>query len=94
MRIVILDEAQADLAAIDRYIRRDDPAAARRTLRELRDRIRLLADQQELGRGGRWPNTRELIVPPYVIPYRVRNETVEVLRVLHGRRAWPERPAA
>ena len=94
MRIVILDEAQADLAAIDRYIRRDDPAAARRTLRELRDRIDLLAGQQELGRSGRWPNTRELIVPPYVIPYRVRNETVEVLRVLHGRRAWPERPAA
>ena len=94
MRIVILDEAQADLAAIDRYIRRDDPAAARRTLREIRDRIRLLADQPELGRGGRWPNARELIVPPYVIPYRVRNETVEVLRVLHGRREWPERPAA
>ena len=54
----------------------------------------VLADQPELGRGGRWPNARELIVPPYVIPYRVRTGTVEVLRVLHGRREWPERPAA
>jgi toxin ParE1/3/4 len=94
MRIIILDEARDDIGAIERYIRRDSPAAARRVMRELRDRIDLLADQQHLGRNGRWPHTRELVVPPYVIPYQVRNETVEVLRVLHGTREWPDRPAA
>ena len=94
MRIIILDEARDDIGAIERYIRRDSPAAARRVMRELRDRIDLLADQQELGHAGRWPNTRELIVPPYVIPYRVRNGTLEVLRVLHGRREWLDEAAA
>ena len=94
MRIVLLDEARDDLAAIDRYIRRDNPEAARRELRKIRDRIDLLAEQQHLGHAGRWPHTRELVVPPYIIPYRVRGEMVEVLRVFHGAREWPDRAAA
>ena len=35
--------------------------------------------------------TRELIVAgtPYVIPYRVVGDDVEVLAVFHGARRWP-----
>ena len=58
----------------------------------LLDRIELLADEPHRGRAGRWPHTRELVVPPYVIPYRVKGQTVEVLRVFHGAREWPDRP--
>jgi toxin ParE1/3/4 len=34
---------------------------------------------------------RELVVgcAPYVLPYRVRGDVVEILRVLHGRQRWP-----
>jgi toxin ParE1/3/4 len=37
--------------------------------------------------------TRELIVPdtPYVIPYRVRGGSLEVIAVFHGRQQWPKR---
>jgi toxin ParE1/3/4 len=28
---------------------------------------------------------------PYVVAYRVRGETVEILRVFHGARKWPEK---
>jgi len=35
--------------------------------------------------------TRELVVRnlPYIIPYRVRDNTIEILRVLHTSRRWP-----
>ncbi|EGF30708.1 hypothetical protein IMCC9480_982 [Oxalobacteraceae bacterium IMCC9480] len=34
--------------------------------------------------------TRELIIHPnYIIPYRVRENVVEILRVQHVARRWP-----
>ena len=45
-----------------------------------------------MGRPGRLKTTRELIVPgfPYVIRYRIGNETVELLRIHHMAQRWPE----
>jgi plasmid stabilization system protein ParE len=39
------------------------------------------------------PGTRELIVAKtrYIVPYRVRDETVEILRVFHTSRRLPDR---
>jgi toxin ParE1/3/4 len=53
-----------------------------------------LATLPERGRPGRWPGTRELVIArtPFVLAYRLADGTVQILRVLHGRRAWPERP--
>jgi toxin ParE1/3/4 len=44
-----------------------------------------------MGRPGRVVGTRELIVPdtPYIIPYRVRGERLELIAVFHGRQKWP-----
>ena len=55
--------------------------------------VALLAEQPGMGRPGRVPGTRELIVPRtrYIVPYRVRGETVEVLRVFHTSRRLPDR---
>jgi toxin ParE1/3/4 len=46
-----------------------------------------------MGRPGRVTGTRELVVDgtPYILPYRVRNRVVQILRVLHGARRWPQR---
>ena len=43
------------------------------------------------GRVGRVDGTRELPVPPgpYIVVYRFRNETVEVISLEHGAREWP-----
>ena len=43
------------------------------------------------GRAGRKPNTRELVVPntPYFVLYRIKDEMLEILRVIHGARKWP-----
>jgi toxin ParE1/3/4 len=42
---------------------------------------------------GRVLGTRELVVPdtPYIIPYRVRRERLELIAVFHGRQKWPVR---
>jgi toxin ParE1/3/4 len=92
--IVWSQEAVEDLAAIRAYIAEDDPEAARRiALRIIHSIEDLLSGNPEMGRPGRVPGTRELVVPrtPYVVPYRVRNNRIQVLRVYHGARKWPER---
>jgi toxin ParE1/3/4 len=45
-----------------------------------------------MGRPGRVPGTRELVVSdtPFILPYRVRDSAVEILAVFHGARQWPE----
>lgn len=44
-----------------------------------------------LGRAGRKSNTRELMFHglPYLAIYRLRDEIVEILRILHGAQNWP-----
>lgn len=72
------------------HIARDDPAAARRALDRVRLAVETLTKYPAMGRPGRVPLTRELVVPgtPFVVVYRVRSD-VEVIRVLHGAQSWP-----
>jgi toxin ParE1/3/4 len=53
----------------------------------------LLAKTPEMGRPGRVPGTRELVIPrtPFIVPYRLQGNTIQILRVYHGARRWPER---
>lgn len=55
--------------------------------------VDLLQTQPHIGRPGRVVGTRELVVPgtPYIIPYRVRRERLELIAVFHGRRKWPRK---
>jgi plasmid stabilization system protein ParE len=75
------------------YIAADDPAAARLVVARVLEAVAQLADQPGLGRPGRVPSTRELVVARtrYVVPYRVKRDTVEILRVFHTSRRLPKR---
>jgi toxin ParE1/3/4 len=86
-----LKRALANVEAEAKYIARDNPAAAQRIVRAVEQAVELLARHPALGRPGRVEGTRELVVPgtPYLIPYRVREGRVEVLRVFHAARKWP-----
>ena len=44
------------------------------------------------GRPGRLPQTRELVVSgtPYFIPYRINDDRLQIIAVIHGARQWPE----
>ena len=71
----------------------DDVRGARVVVERVLNAIDLLQEQPGIGRPGRIPGTRELVVPKtgYLVPYRVRGDTVEVLRVLHTSRRPPKR---
>jgi toxin ParE1/3/4 len=88
-----LKRALANLDAEAAFIALDDPAAAARVVDTIAGTIDLLARHPGLGRPGRVEGTRELVVAdtPYLVPYRVRNNVVEILRVFHGTRRWPQK---
>ncbi len=75
------------------YIAADDPAAARLVVGRVLQAVGQLAEQPSLGRPGRVPGTRELVVAGtrYLVPYRVKRDAIEVLRVFHTSRKLPTR---
>jgi addiction module RelE/StbE family toxin len=86
MQIVWTGQAISDLADIEDYIAQDKPQAAVRVANHLVSSVEHLAEFPQLGREGRRPGTRELIILPYVITYRLRAEQLEILSVWLGRR--------
>jgi plasmid stabilization system protein ParE len=53
--------------------------------------VDLLENYPEMGRPGRIPGTRELVLKPlpFLLAYRIRSRHIEVLALLHGARKWP-----
>ncbi len=51
-----------------------------------------LGDHPKIGRIGRVAGTYELVIPgiPYIVPYRIQNQEVQILSVFHTSRKWPE----
>jgi toxin ParE1/3/4 len=94
MNIVWSPEAIEDLLSLRAYIAEDNPAAARRVVLHVLESIeQLLPDNPQIGRAGRVSGTRELVIPrtPYIVPYRFQRTTIQILRVYHGARGWPDR---
>lgn len=85
--------AVSDLHHVREYIRKDNPIAAEKVGARIEETVSYLALYPELGRQGRRPNTRELIMAdlPYRIVYRVVGNVVQILRVYHTKRKWPHR---
>lgn len=93
MRVRWLRTALRNLEAEASFIAEDDPAAARLVVQRVLMAVATLAAQPALGRPGRVPNTRELVVlrTRYIVPYRIRADTIEILRVFHTSRRLPQR---
>ncbi|MBT9459449.1 MAG: type II toxin-antitoxin system RelE/ParE family toxin [Burkholderiaceae bacterium] len=91
MQIKWLRTALRNLDDEATYIAQDDPAAAGLVVARVLEAVAQLADQPGLGRPGRVPGTRELVVlkTRYLVPYRVQGNIVEVLRVFHTSRRLP-----
>jgi len=81
MRVKWLQKALRNLDAEGPYVAADDDAAAPLVVTRVMAAIDALADQPNLGRPGRMPGTRELMVRQtrYVVPHRMRGETAELL---------------
>jgi toxin ParE1/3/4 len=93
MRVRWLRKALRNLDDEASFVAADDAAAARLVVERVIEAVAQLAEQPGLGRPGRVPGTRELVVSKtrYIVPYRVQGDAIEVLRVFHTSRRLPER---
>jgi toxin ParE1/3/4 len=93
MKVVWFRRAIWDLESAKNYITQDNPVAAQQVVSRIKNAVSLLSEQPGIGRLGRVPNTKELVVDqtPYILSYRVRDKRIEILRVLHAARRWPKR---
>lgn len=91
MKIQITNLAANDLQEINSYIRQDNSAAAARTVMRVLEAIEYLVTYPTMGRTGRVPKTRELVVSgtSFIVVYQVRQQVIFVLRILHAARKWP-----
>lgn len=88
-----LPQAQNDFDEIIDYIAEDSPLAAIEQGDEIENQVAGLLDNRHQGRTGRVKGTRELVIvrTPYIAVYRIKKESIQILRLFHGARLWPER---
>lgn len=93
MNAVWSPRAIRHLTAIRELIERESEIGAAAVATRILDAIELLRTQPQMGRPGRLAGTRELVISgaPYMVPYRVRHERLELLAVFDGRRQWPRK---
>ena len=92
MKIRWTKKAQKNLEQLESYIARDKPTAAVETVLTVVRAVESLIEHPQLGRAGRIHGTRELIIGslPVIVPYRIKDNCVEILRVIHSSMQWPE----
>jgi addiction module RelE/StbE family toxin len=85
------EPAIQSLISIRDYIAKDSPASAARVAAVIVEAALRLKQFPQSGRLGRLEDTRELVVPglPYILPYRVVDDTILILSALHTSRKWP-----
>ena len=93
MQVKWLRKALNNLDEIAEFIAQENPVAAKRVVARLYEATHSLPLHPQMGRPGRVSGTRELALPdlPFIIPYRVHQRTVEILRVFHTSRRLPDR---
>src|SRR5262245_21954880 len=88
LQVIRTEQAEADLEQILDYLEERSPAAAERLAAAIDERCQLLGTVPALGspRDDIRPGLRCVVVQRYVLFYRVTEQAVEVLRILHGSR--------
>lgn len=93
MEVKWLKKALKNLHEEAEYIAKDNPQEAKLVIQRIHQQVSLLIKNPALGRIGRVPETRELVVPKtrYIIPYRVnsKHNLIEILRLFHTSRKQP-----
>jgi toxin ParE1/3/4 len=87
-----LHKALKNLEQAYEYVAADNPDAAVQVVLKIQAAANQLAEFPLLGKVGRVEQTRELVIAhtPYFLVYRVKGKRVEILRVLHGSKRYPD----
>jgi toxin ParE1/3/4 len=75
----------------DYWLREQSEVGADLMLDRIFTRIEALEQHPEIGRKGRIAGTRQLVLRPlpFLIAYRIRKRSIEIVALLHGSRKWP-----
>jgi addiction module RelE/StbE family toxin len=95
LKIEWTETAQSQLLALDAWLFERSSAGAEHVVDRIADRILEIVGSLDrfplAGRPGRVGGTREMVVPStsYIIAYRIHEETLQVLAIMHGAQRWP-----
>lgn len=92
VRIIWTEPAAKALETIQDYIAKDNRRAAWEVAHRVRQAVNQLEEQPKMGRAGRVRGSFELVIQglPYIVPYRIKGNDVQILSVFHSSRKWPE----
>ncbi|MDB9536067.1 type II toxin-antitoxin system RelE/ParE family toxin [Dolichospermum planctonicum CS-1226] len=92
MQVKWLRRALRNLEQARNYVFQDNPTAAQELIIKIQNAANQLQNYPFMGKNGRVEGTRELIISnsPYILIYRIKEESVEVLRILHTSKRYPE----
>lgn len=90
MEIIVTKQAQQDLREIKKYICSDNFSAAQRVVSHIVKSVERLELTPNIGKQGRVLRTRELVISkyPYIVSYKVENDEIYILRILHTSKKW------
>jgi toxin ParE1/3/4 len=93
LKIRWLEQATIDLEEVYEFILFDNPPAAENEVNKILAAVEILSMNPALGKAGRVPKTRELVVAgtPYIVIYRVKDHRMEILRIFHSARQWTDK---
>ena len=85
------EDAASDLEHITDYLLQNTPQRAPELVRSIYAAASELLIFPRRGRKGRKELTRELVLSPlpYVVVYRIADDIVYIVRILHGAQLWP-----
>ena len=92
MQVKWLKWALRNLEQARNYVFQDNPTAAQELILKIQNAANQLQKYPFMGKNGRVEGTKELIISnsPYILIYRIKEESVEVLRILHTSKRYPE----
>ncbi|WP_306805932.1 type II toxin-antitoxin system RelE/ParE family toxin [Caballeronia sp. BR00000012568055] len=83
-------DALDDLDQLTDYIAEHNPRAAMSMFETIENAVMPVSITPFLFRSGREPGTREIVAHPnYIVVYRVMDEWIEIVNVLHARQRYP-----
>jgi addiction module RelE/StbE family toxin len=91
MKLRWTHEAASDLERIAGFLFATMPQHAEGLVRRIYNAPAALLQFPRLGRPGRKPGTRELVLSPlpYILVYQLDEDTITLARILHGAQSWP-----
>ena len=90
MKIKLAKLALRDLQSVKEYISQDKPDVALAVVKRVMESIENITIFPSIGRTGRVPLTKELIVSgtPLIIGYQIKQDTLYIVRIIHTARKW------